>query len=34
MATKKLAPGWSDVKTQLGEFDRAGLAGFVCVTAL
>ncbi len=25
MATKKAAPSWSDVKTRLAEFDRAGL---------
>jgi hypothetical protein len=25
MATKKTAPSWSDVKTRLAEFDRAGL---------
>ncbi|EXI76987.1 MAG: hypothetical protein AW10_04112 [Candidatus Accumulibacter appositus] len=25
MATKKAAPSWSDVKTSLAEFDRAGL---------
>ena len=29
MATKKSAPGWSDVKTKLGDFDRAGLVGLV-----
>lgn len=29
MATKKDAPTWSDVKTRLAEFDRAGLLGLV-----
>lgn len=29
MATKKTAPNWSDVKTKLAEFDRAGLLGLV-----
>jgi hypothetical protein len=29
VATKKSAPGWSDVKTKLGDFDRAGLIGLV-----
>ena len=32
MATKKTAkttPSWSDVKTQLADFDRAGLLGLV-----
>lgn len=29
MATRKNAPGWSDVKTKLGDFDRAGLIGLV-----
>ncbi len=36
MATKKTpksAPSWSDVKTKLADFDRAGLPVFVCVTA-
>jgi hypothetical protein len=27
MATKKAAPSWSDVKTRLTDFDRAGLLG-------
>ena len=27
MATKKNAPSWSDVKTKLVDFDRAGLLG-------
>src|SRR6476469_9555494 len=26
---KKAAPGWSDVKARLAEFDRAGLQGLV-----
>lgn len=29
MATKKTAPGWSDVKTRLADFDRAGLIGLM-----
>jgi hypothetical protein len=29
MATKKSAPNWSDVKTKLAVFDRAGLLGLV-----
>jgi len=29
MATKKCAPSWSDVKTKLADFDRAGLLGLV-----
>lgn len=29
MATKKNTPGWSDVKTKLADFDRAGLIGLV-----
>ena len=29
MATKKSSPGWSDVKAQLADFDRAGLLGLV-----
>ena len=29
MATKKSVPGWRDVKTKLGDFDRAGLIGLV-----
>ena len=29
MATKKGAPGWSDVKTKLADFDRAGLISLV-----
>lgn len=29
MATKKSAPSWSDVKTKLVDFDRAGLLGLV-----
>lgn len=29
MATKKTAPSWSDVKTKLTDFDRAGLLGLV-----
>lgn len=29
MATKKRAPSWSDVKTKLADFDRAGLLGLV-----
>ena len=29
MATKKSTPGWSDVKAQLADFDRAGLLGLV-----
>ena len=29
MATKKNSPSWSDVKTQLMDFDRAGLIGLV-----
>jgi len=29
VATKKSAPVWSDVKTKLGDFDRAGLIGLV-----
>lgn len=29
MATTKSAPGWSDVKTKLADFDRAGLIGLV-----
>jgi hypothetical protein len=27
MATKKNSPSWSDVKTQLADFDHAGLIG-------
>ncbi|MGE3296364.1 MAG: hypothetical protein AB7I68_03335 [Porticoccaceae bacterium] len=29
MTTKKNSPSWSDVKTQLADFDRAGLIGLV-----
>ncbi len=29
MATKKSAPTWSDLKTKLADFDRAGLIGLV-----
>lgn len=29
MATKKTTPSWSDVKTKLADFDRAGLLGLV-----
>jgi len=29
MTTKKNTPGWSDVKTKLADFDRAGLIGLV-----
>lgn len=29
MAARKTAPSWSDVKTRLGDFDRAGLIGLV-----
>lgn len=29
MATKKSTPSWSDVKTKLADFDRAGLIGLV-----
>lgn len=29
MATKKNASSWSDVKTKLADFDRAGLLGLV-----
>lgn len=29
MATKKSTPNWSDVKTKLADFDRAGLIGLV-----
>ncbi len=29
MATKKNAPSWSDVKTKLVDFDRAGLLGLL-----
>lgn len=29
MATKKTHPSWSDVKTKLADFDRAGLLGLV-----
>lgn len=29
MATKKNAPGWSDVKAKLTDFDRAGLFGLI-----
>ena len=29
MATKKITPSWSDVKTKLADFDRAGLLGLV-----
>jgi len=29
MATKKNTPSWSDVKTRLVDFDRAGLIGLV-----
>lgn len=29
MATKKAAPSWSDVKTRLTDFDRAGLLGLL-----
>ena len=29
MATKKTTPSWSDVKTKLTRFDRAGLLGLL-----
>lgn len=29
MATKKSAPSWSDIKTRLADFDRAGLLGLL-----
>jgi hypothetical protein len=29
MATKKTTPSWSDVKTKLTDFDRAGLLALV-----
>jgi hypothetical protein len=29
MATKKNTPGWSDVKTKLADFNRAGLLGLL-----
>ncbi len=29
MATKKTTPSWTDVKTGLADFDRAGLLGLV-----
>ena len=29
MATKKSTPSWSDVKTKLADFDRAGLLGLL-----
>ena len=29
MATKKTTPSWSDVKTRLADFDRAGLLGLL-----
>lgn len=29
MVTKKSTPGWSDVKTKLVDFDRAGLIGLI-----
>jgi hypothetical protein len=29
MATKKIEPSWSDLKTKLAELDRAGLLGLV-----
>lgn len=29
MATKKTTPSWSDVKTKLVDFDRAGLIGLI-----
>jgi hypothetical protein len=29
MATKKRTPSWSDVKTKLADFDRAGLLGLM-----
>jgi len=29
MATKKITPSWSDVKTKLADFDRTGLIGLV-----
>ena len=29
MASKKTTPSWSDVKTKLADFDRAGLIGLV-----
>lgn len=29
MATKKNTPKWSDVKTKLADFDRAGLIGLL-----
>lgn len=29
MGTKQSTPRWSDVKTKLGDFDRAGLIGLV-----
>jgi hypothetical protein len=28
MGTKKSTPRWSDVKTKLGDFDRADLIGY------
>ncbi len=29
MATRKISPSWSDVKSKLADFDRAGLLGLV-----
>lgn len=29
MATKKNTPSWSDVRTKLADFDRAGLLGLL-----
>jgi hypothetical protein len=29
MASRKNAPGWSDVKARLADFDRAGLVGLI-----
>ena len=29
MTTKKSTPSWSDVKTKLVDFDRAGLLGLL-----
>jgi len=29
MATKKITPSWSEVKTKLADFDRTGLIGLV-----
>jgi len=34
MVSKKSTPAWSDVKTKLADFDRAGLMGVIQVLSL